>query len=130
MDAVYDIEWTWYTVSPVELGWMAGLLEGEGTFWFENSRYRYPRVQIYMTDEDVVRRIAEVAGVGNVTGPHTRSGDDGRGSDMSLWKPQWGWTVTRKEQVYWLCRTILPYMGKRRTAKINELLATSSPRLF
>jgi hypothetical protein len=47
------------------LHWLAGLLEGEGTFGTVNSRvagkcYRYPRVSVLMSDEDVILRVCKM----------------------------------------------------------------------
>jgi hypothetical protein len=43
-------------LSDLELGWLVGILEGEGCFTFDGC----PRIQIQMTDEDVIKRIAEL----------------------------------------------------------------------
>lgn len=62
------------------LAWLAGIFEGEGTIrWTKpappRSDGRHPGGQsldlsIAMTDEDVLRRIADIAGVGKVFGPY------------------------------------------------------------
>lgn len=43
-----------------EIAWVAGILEGEGYFYL-NKGY-YPRIELKMTDKDVVERIAEFIG--------------------------------------------------------------------
>lgn len=59
-------------ITPLDLAWLAGILEGEGSF-IVNSRTRTPkngepwkqvdvRVQINMTDEDVISRVAHLIG--------------------------------------------------------------------
>lgn len=62
------------------LAWLAGIFEGEGTIrWTKAAPKRddgsHPGGQsldlsIAMTDEDVLRRVAEIAGVGKVFGPY------------------------------------------------------------
>jgi hypothetical protein len=47
----------------IQVAWLAGLLEGEGYFGLipnkvKGKTYRYARVGVTMTDEDVIRRAA------------------------------------------------------------------------
>jgi hypothetical protein len=54
-------------MTEFELGWIVGLFEGEGCVYRRNrANAPHPVVEIAMTDEDVVRRAHEVAGVGHV----------------------------------------------------------------
>lgn len=91
-----------------DLLWLAGLLEGEGSF--DLHRGKYPRIRLGMTDRDVVGRAATLLG-GKVR--------------LSL-KPapaQAMWHVevsgTKAEA---LLRLILPHMGARRSAKIATII--------
>lgn len=43
-------------ITEVELGWLAGILEGEGCFDYQSSNSA--RIRVSMTDEDTVLRIA------------------------------------------------------------------------
>lgn len=91
-----------------DLIWLAGLLEGEGTF--DLHKGRYARIRISMTDRDVLGRAAHLMG-GRVR--------------MTLHapglKPMFHTEVTgtRAEGIM---RELLPYMGARRSAKIGEIL--------
>ena len=87
--------------------WLAGLLEGEGTF--DLHRGKYPRVRLSMTDRDVVGRAATLFG-----------------SSIRL-------TLKRDVKATWhaevsgpraaeIMRAILPHMGARRSSKIAEIL--------
>jgi hypothetical protein len=50
---------------PIDLAWLAGLLEGEGTFLKPfPSAPRLVVVRVSMTDRDVVTRAANLMGVG------------------------------------------------------------------
>lgn len=100
------------------MSWLAGLLEGEGSFmvyWAkarDGSRRPYPRVQMVMNDRDVVERAATLMG-GNKVHRHPRKDgyDDG-----------WIIKVTGAKALEVMGR-VRPYMGRRRGAKIDELLA-------
>lgn len=54
--------------------WLAGLLEGEGCFTVGRQHhangkvYRQPKIQLVMTDKDIVTRVASLMGV-NLTAP-------------------------------------------------------------
>jgi hypothetical protein len=109
-------------MSPTDLAWLAGLLEGEGYFGIgvrkataKNRQLRdskTPRITLTMTDEDVVRRAHALAGVGKVYGPYARG----------EWKPQWSWMVANRKDALPLMEKLRPHMGQRRAAKIAEIL--------
>ena len=99
-------------MSRDDLLWLAGLLEGEGSF--DLHRGRYPRVRLGMTDRDVVGRAATLIG-GRVR--------------LSL-KPvpaqaTWHVEVSGTKAVE-VMRAILPHMGARRSAKIATVLGHAS----
>jgi hypothetical protein len=114
--------------STGNLMWIAGLLEGEGSFIVDQERNRDPinirlRVSCAMTDEDVIRKLANLAGFGNVTGPtyqrlSPREISTGYCLDSSKRKPRWRWVSQNQIDVYDLEIAILPYMGERRKKDI------------
>lgn len=100
------------TYPPVRLGWLAGIIEGEG--WIGNRNGR-PTIQVIMTDEDVVRRVHEWSGgLGTVVGPSTPK--DQR-------KPYWSWRITARDDAAAFIATISPYLGARRRARAQAVLA-------
>ena len=116
------------------VAWLAGLLEGEGYFAVrsshESSRPESWRpslhVRLKMTDKDVVERALSV--IGNSTmhvGMDTRPNEP---NCKPVYYVSWGGQEAEK-----LMQAILPYMGKRRAAKIQECLDTHNlshqPRL-
>ena len=106
-----------------ELAWLAGLLEGEGTFFTVRSQpagcrrsYFYPLVALGMTDADVVARVAGIFGVGWRLVSNTRG------------KKKYYRTVATGSRAANIMRAILPFMGERRAAKIREVLAAYDSR--
>jgi hypothetical protein len=104
------------TLHKFELGWVVGILEGEGCFTLlrRSSGAIYPRVQVKMTDEDAVRRLKRWTGLGNVFGPWKDGSYRGR-------KPQWEWAVQKVEDVRTLMKMVYPFMGKRRRERIRQV---------
>jgi hypothetical protein len=96
-----------FVIGESDLVWLAGLLEGEGTF--DLHRGKYPRIRVGMTDRDVVGRAATLMGsrirmtiskVHKTTFHAEVSGD--RAADIM--------------------RALLPHMGARRSSKIGDIL--------
>lgn len=89
--------------------WLAGLLEGEGTF--DAHRGRYPRIRLAMTDRDVVGRAASLMGC------RIR---------LSLKRAPAAPTFHAElsgPRAAAIMGELLPYMGTRRSARIAEVLA-------
>lgn len=98
--------------------WAAGIIEGEGSIGFHRDPSRIggrgTSVSVKMTDEDVVRRLFVVLGVGNVNGPYQSSYPGA--------KPIWQWAVYAKDDVTNVLDRLLPFLGARRKAKAVEIL--------
>lgn len=97
--------------------WLAGLLEGEGCF---RARIHSVIVRLKMTDEDVVRKAAVLMGGKCKRLPHY-----GR---PSHWKTSFEVNVCSEKAIQ-VMKRILPFMGQRRKAKIEELLERASHRM-
>ena len=95
-----------------ELAWLAGLLEGEGSFFLvkKKSGRSYPRVSLNMTDEDVIERAANLLGRGHYPFPRKPP----RKEQFALQIEGRGAVVLMEE--------ILLFMGLRRSAQLNELI--------
>jgi hypothetical protein len=113
-------------MSEVEVAWVAGLVEGEGCFYIQTEKYtskrtgetyhnRRPTLIVAMTDEDVVKRLQEVTGVGTVN----RSGPQNKNRPNH--KPMWRYRVNPVATLMLAIR-LYPYMGRRRREKIEDLL--------
>lgn len=95
----------------MDRGWVAGLLEGEGTF-YPKATTGYPYIACHMTDHDVLTRLQGI--VGGSTIPMKKQYDHHR--------PSWRWCAGGALAVE-IMTTIRPLMGTRRGARIDELLA-------
>jgi predicted nucleic acid-binding Zn ribbon protein len=109
-----------------QLGWVAGIIEGEGNFGLNRRKYRDMTyingvVQVSMTDEDMVRRLREWTGIGRVSGPHC---PPSRGKN----KPHWAWHVTRWVEIDALIDTLWPYLGNRRREQASRVREAMSER--
>ena len=96
--------------SMSDIAWVAGLIEGEGSFTWRSS----PTISIQMSDLDIVLRAARLLG-GNVRGPYQPKG-------KASYKRTWAFAVSGSNAASWMM-TIYSFMGERRRAKIEEVLA-------
>ena len=89
-------------INTIEIAWLAGLLEGEG--WFSVSQKRYPLIGLYMTDEDIVAKVASIW-------------------NKSINKRSNGWRtqINGPYAVGWMM-TLYPFLGKRRRERIIEVV--------
>lgn len=103
-------------MDQLSAAWLAGLLEGEGSFCVpkKHKDTSYIRVCLEMTDEDIVRRAAFLMEEAKVHGPRPRP--TGLGS-----KPYFSTYVTGYKAVR-IMKAVLPFMGKRRSQRIKELI--------
>lgn len=110
-------------MNETDLAWLAGLLEGEGCFVFLRGHRpsgipnRQWRVQLTMTDRDVVERAAALMDC-RVCGPYAAKTPGGETA-----KPQWRTALGRRADVVALITALRPKMGERRQRQIDELLA-------
>lgn len=109
-------------LTEAETGWVAGLLEGEGCFYLamRANRDGTPRpslaISCCMCDEDVVRRLHAIIGVGAVTTEIPKN---------PKWSQSWTWYISRVDLVVPLLRHLRPHMGARRGVKIDAMLAAA-----
>lgn len=97
--------------------WLAGLLEGEGTFTAK-GRGSWVGVGVEMCDRETVERVAGMLGASGI------SRDDG-GRDKG-WDPTYRIKISGNRARPWLA-TLRPLMGERRRAAIDRALASWDP---
>src|SRR5437870_804366 len=103
-------------MEPSDLRWLAGLLEGEGTFLRPvPSAPRAPLIRLAMTDHDVVRRAADVL-ERSVVSPKSERVQGHRTVFMV--------TVKGASAIRWM-RVLRPYLSTTRQAQIDRALACS-----
>lgn len=113
-------------LSDFELGWVVGILEGEGCFFITSRTkgpygpYLYARVAVCMTDRDVLERLQRVTGIGMLE--KIRERKDPKHKPISQW------IVCRNQEAIELMVAVYPHMGARRQAKIREVLAQVEKR--
>lgn len=93
--------------SRENLAWLAGIIEGEG--YISASMIR---INVKMTDEDVILRAAHIAGCGRVTGPQFVVGC----------KPIYRWQVSRQAHAYALLAAMFGHFCVRRRASAEAAM--------
>lgn len=97
------------------LAYVAGLLEGEGTFGAWSKRgVRRLRIAVSMTDVEPLHQCQQVTGLGRVNGPYQPTY---RGA-----KPYWIWQIQAWHQVQALMAAVYPWMSPRRKQQILRAL--------
>ncbi len=100
-------------IGELDLHWLAGLLEGEGSFLAgPPSRPTHPIVAVEMTDEDIVARIAQLWGCSYQLWPRRKS----HHKDTFRVRLTGGSAVAAMRAVY-------PLLGNRRRQQIDTALA-------
>jgi hypothetical protein len=104
-------------IDQSDLHWLAGLLEGEGTFLAgPPSAPRSPAVQVSMVDRDIIERVGVLLDVAVTVSPSRRDG----------WKDAYCVRVRGARAVLWMER-LRPLMGSRRQHQIDRAVASHGP---
>ncbi len=98
-----------------DMAWAAGLFEGEGciTIGRSTSDIIYPRLQLAMNDEDIVRRFHSIVGVGTVYFKPSKNPKHG---------DTWVWRTGSFHHAQAVICMLWSYLGLRRTARAKEVL--------
>jgi hypothetical protein len=99
--------------TDAEYAWAAGLFEGEGTFGFNKQR-DYPNFRLITTDEDVIDKFYGIVQAGHV---YRNRKTTGFGK-----KQQYVWVAGSIADIRHVARILLPWLGKRRRARLLEVL--------
>ncbi len=97
-------------LAPEQAAWLAGIYEGEGSCAI--TKGRAIRVEIVMTDRDIIERVSALTGLGSVRSVAQRSRD---------YKSAWRWSIGSHDAVVFL-QAILPWLGSRRAARAEEAI--------
>jgi hypothetical protein len=103
--------------TDVNIAWVAGLIEGEGTFNIRKYKSKkYITIKVVSTDFDVIEKLNSIIGCGRINGPYDRS------TPRKKKKPFLVWCLHEITPQIELMNAILPHMGKRRSERIKECL--------
>lgn len=102
--------------SEISIAWAAGLFEGEGCIT-KDSRSNLPRIELAMSDKDVVEKFISIVGYGTL-----------KSKDFSCYQPQykvqWRWAIQKASEVNRILTMFLPYLSERRAYKALNALDT------
>ena len=104
-----------------QIAWVAGVFEGEGTFTYRTysgTGRKQITLRIVMTDLDIITRLYEYTGLGNIYGPYTSSQLK---KDGTLRKVSYHWAITKQSDVIALGEVLKPWLGERRKNKFDEI---------
>jgi len=104
-------------LTDFELGWLIGIIEGEGTIFVE--RYGYPRIKVSMTDKDTIIKVASLLQSSMVK-------DDWHKRHYPQKQIQWKTSISGVKAAKWI-RLIYPFMSKRRQKQIEKALKKYKP---
>jgi len=105
------------TIDAADLHWLAGLLEGEGTFLAgPPSAPRSPAIALWMVDRDIVDRAGHLLDAAVMVIPSRREG----------WQTAYCVRVRGARAVQWMER-LRPLMGIRRQQQIDRAIASHGP---
>lgn len=104
-----------------QYAWLAGLIEGEGTFTLrviKEGNRPYPEIVVQMTDLDVLEKARDWFG-GKLSGPYQNKT---LRVDGTYRKPQYKWGVYNKQLLLQICLGIKPWMGLRRLERLEAII--------
>jgi hypothetical protein len=102
---------------PLWTAWLAGLLEGEGTFAITRG---YPVIRVQMCDLDVLERAAAIMRIARI------SPKDVERNREHGWSPAFQIALGGARAAEWMC-VLRPLMGERRTTEIDRALGAYHP---
>jgi len=97
--------------------WLAGLLEGEGSFIVHRSGgSSYPVIKVEMCDQQIIERAARLLDTSTCTAS----------AGTEAWRPTFVARIAGHRAAEWM-HALRPYMGLRRTAAIDVALSAYHP---
>lgn len=114
---------TWDKMNELELYWLAGMIEGEGSFIAAPpSAPNQPRISFSTTDKDIAEKVASLFGVKYIRSWKPKKGQRGYGK----YKESLGVCVKGRPAVI-LMNKLKPLMGERRRKQIEKALSSYDP---
>lgn len=111
-------------LNEFEIGWIAGLLEGEGTFVVSFDPRRKGtynvKIQVEMTDKDTIEKLNSI-----YPGRVWESNYPSKYKRFPNAKPSWRWAISSKDKTKELATIIYPHMSSRRKEQLDRVLEHS-----
>ena len=105
-------------LQEMERFWLAGLLEGEGSFMKGSPcNPNLPKISLQITDKDVTDKVAKILGVSSVIGSKPKKEHH----------KQCYIVVLRGAKAVEIMKEIYSLMGERRKKQIDEAIASYKP---
>jgi len=106
------------TLTEFELGWLSGLLEGEGYFGLRSDT-KTPQIKLEMTDEDIVLRALLL--IQRLTGKQHAIATVNRKGNRSHCQPTYIIALYSRDAIK-VMKAVVRYMGSRRRQRIWQSL--------
>ena len=104
------LEMTW----KEEIPWLAGLLDGEGSFTYAKGTYH---LQVHMVDEDIIQKVAGIFNKWTSKKMHIHYRER-----QSGWQPQYSVQLTGKKEVRLVVARIYRFLCERRQGQIDAMI--------
>lgn len=120
-------------MNDIECAWVAGLLEGEGSFTFgpEGNRIGKPKIRQLMitcgmTDEDTILKLHQIVQIGNVYLERRKDPRRDYAKQMYIWQ------ASKRADVIPFMEAIRPHMSERRGERIDAMFqyAIDNPLIY
>lgn len=74
-------------LKPLDIAWLAGMVEGEGGFSYSNKtdKFYYPNIRIKSVDREVVERIQTITGIGTIYSEPAGRRDNPNNQEIFIW---------------------------------------------
>ena len=106
------------TIKNNDLYWLAGLLEGEGSFMKgPPSAPNRPVISMQMTDKDIIEKAANIIGIGYC---------ENKSTERKGYKKCWSVRTTGSRAMS-IMRQVFSIMGERRQEQITKALDSHDP---
>jgi len=99
-------------LTDLQLGWIVGLIEGEGCIQLRKPAR--PNVTVASTDADVIEKLLILTGIGTTRTAKRKTKRN---------KQVYVWNVTKRDDAGRLLELILPHLCKRRNAKASKTIS-------
>lgn len=101
----------------LDIAWLAGLFEGEGSMYI--AKNGGTRLAIGMTDRDVIERVNALVPCTQIQVVHPKPVRP----EYSQPKTRYNWRISDPVKVREVLELLLPWFGRRRSARAQEVLA-------